>query len=113
MTFLFIFICSLLILLATDTCYGLAGEFTEADYLEIYRLKGRDFAKPLAFLVESFDDMKAYIEITDEQIDFLRKYPHPWSLLGKRICELPGWMDSDKYQMLSIRVAGVCVPNYE
>jgi len=103
----------LLILIATDTCYGLAGEFTEQDYHEIYRLKGRDFSKPLAFLVESFDDMKQYIEITDEQIEFLRNYPHPWSFLGKRICVLPDWIEYEKYTMLSIRVAEVCIPNYE
>lgn len=103
----------MLAIIPTDTCYGLAGEFTEQDYLEIYWLKGRDFAKPLALLVESFDDMKAYIEITDEQIDFLRKYPYPWSFLWKRTCEIPEWMDSEQYQMFSIRVAGVCLPTLE
>jgi tRNA A37 threonylcarbamoyladenosine synthetase subunit TsaC/SUA5/YrdC len=55
----------------------------------------------LAILVEDFDDMRRYIEISDEQIGFLRGYLHPWSFLGK--------MDSEKYQMLSIRVASVCL----
>jgi tRNA A37 threonylcarbamoyladenosine synthetase subunit TsaC/SUA5/YrdC len=96
-------------LLPTDTCYGLAGEFSQSDYLEIYRLKGRDFSKPLAFLVENFEDMKKYIEISDEQIEFLKKYPHPWSFLGKRVCELPNWMDADRYTMLSLRIASVCL----
>lgn len=100
----------MLLLLPTDTCYGLAGEFTEQDYHEIYRLKGRDFQKQLAFLVEDYADMKKYIEISDEQIDFLRTYPYPWSFLGKRICTLPTWMDGDSYQMLSLRVAKVCLP---
>ncbi len=95
--------------LPTDTCYGLAWAFTESDYLEIYRLKGRDFSKPLAFLVENFEDMKQYIEITDEQIEFLRNYPHPWSFLWKRMCELPEWMDKEKYEMVSLRVANVCI----
>jgi L-threonylcarbamoyladenylate synthase len=103
----------MLYIIPTDTCYGLAGSFAETDYTEIYRLKGRDFAKPLALLVESFEDMKRYIEITDVQIQSLKNYPHPWSFLGKRICELPDWIDSEKYTMLSIRVAEVCVPNYE
>jgi tRNA A37 threonylcarbamoyladenosine synthetase subunit TsaC/SUA5/YrdC len=97
-------------IIPTDTCYGLAGLFTETDYLEIYRLKGRDFAKPLAILVEDYHDMKQYIEITDEQIEFLHDYPHPWSFLGRRICDLPEWMDREKYTMLSIRVAKVCIP---
>ena len=103
----------MLSLLPTDTCYGLAGEFTETDYLEIYRLKGRDFAKPLALLVESFEDMKKYIEISDEQINFLKRYPHPWSFLGKRISDLPEWMDSERYEMLSIRVSRVCIPIFQ
>jgi tRNA A37 threonylcarbamoyladenosine synthetase subunit TsaC/SUA5/YrdC len=103
----------MLLLLPTDTCYGLAGEFTETDYLEIYRLKDRDFTKLLAILVEDFSDMNKYIEISDEQIEFLQNYPHPWSFLGKKKSEfiLPEWMDSEKYQMLSIRVASVCLRN--
>ena len=55
-----------------------------------------------------------YIEISDEQIDFLKGYPHPWSFLGKRNPEfqLPVWMDSEKYQMLSLRVAKVCLQDF-
>lgn len=98
-------------ILPTDTCYGLAGDFTETDYFEIYRLKGRDFSKQLALLVENFEDMAHYIEITPDQIDFLRSYPHPWSFLGKRRSDFmhPSWMDAEKYQMLSLRVATVCL----
>lgn len=107
--------CNMLFLLPTDTCYGLAGEFTEQDYNEIYRLKGRDFGKLLAILVEDYADMQKYIEISDEQIGFLKNYPHPWSFLGKRREDfvLPPWMDSEKYQMLSIRVASVCLKTPE
>lgn len=108
-------IINMVFLLPTDTCYGLAWGFNEQDYLEIYRLKGRDFSKQLAFLVEDFDTMKQYIEITDEQIEFLKKYPHPWSFLGKRKSDflLPVWMDAEKYQILSLRVASVCMSNSE
>jgi tRNA A37 threonylcarbamoyladenosine synthetase subunit TsaC/SUA5/YrdC len=55
--------------------------------------------------------MRRYIEISDEQIGFLRGYPHPWSFLGKRKSDfvLPVWMDAEKYHMLSIRVASVCL----
>ena len=56
--------------------------------------------------------MNRYIDISDEQIEFLRHYPHPWSFLGKKkkSCILPEWMNAEKYQMLSIRVAKVCLP---
>ena len=102
-------------ILPTDTCYWLAGTFTEQDYLEIYRLKWRDFTKQLALLVENFDDMKEFIEISDAQIEFLRGYPHPWSFLGKKREDfiLPSWMDSEQYSMLSLRVARVCLPTFQ
>ena len=98
-------------IIPTDTCYGLAWALTPEDYLEIYRLKGRDFSKPLALLVRDYDDMKGYIEISDEQIDFLRQYPHPWSFLGMRKTDyiLPPYMDSLQYERLSLRVASVCM----
>ena len=104
----------MLSLLPTDTCYGLAGEFSEEDYHAIYRLKGRDFTKQLALLVEDYDDMKNYIEISDEQREFLKNYPHPWSYLGKRQKDfmLPEWMDRESYQMISLRVARVCIPPF-
>jgi tRNA A37 threonylcarbamoyladenosine synthetase subunit TsaC/SUA5/YrdC len=102
----------MLILLPTDTCYGLAGEFTEQDYHEIYRLKGRDFVKPLAWLVEDYEDLKQYIEITDEQIEFLKQYSRPWSILGKRRSDfvLPEFLDTKTYEKISLRIASVCLP---
>jgi len=53
--------------------------------------------------------MKEYIEITDDQIKFLSNYPHPWSFLGKRIFDLPDWMEDESYNMISLRVADVCI----
>ncbi len=98
-------------IIPTDTCYWLAWEITESDYHEIYRLKGRDFSKPLAILVESYEDMQMYIEITTEQIEFLKQYPRPWSYLGKRSSQfkLPDFLDGDTYLRLSIRVAESCI----
>jgi tRNA A37 threonylcarbamoyladenosine synthetase subunit TsaC/SUA5/YrdC len=100
-----------LILLPTDTCYWLAWSFTHEDYIAIYKAKWRDFSKQLAILVRDFSDMQTYIEISDEQIAFLRSYPHPWSFLGKKqlSLDLPDWMDDEKYSMISVRVAGNCI----
>lgn len=105
--------CNMLFLLPTDTCYWLAGSFTREDYEAIYRVKWRDFSKQLALLVGDFDDMWKYVEISDEQLAFLRVYPHPWSFLGKQKESfiLPEWMDHEKYRMISIRVAKICLPN--
>lgn len=105
----------MLTLLPTDTCYWLAWEFNEQDYQEIYRLKWRDFMKPLAWLVEDYEDLKIYIEITDEQIDFLKKYHRPWSILGKRRADyvLPDFLDEKQYEKISFRVASECLCNNE
>lgn len=56
--------------------------------------------------------MRDYIDISDEQREFLRRYPHPWSFLGKRKSDtiLPSYMDSAQYERLSLRVATVCIP---
>ncbi len=97
-------------IIPTDTCYGLAGECNEADYSEIYQLKSRTFEKPLALVVRDFEDIKKYGQISDEQVDFLKKYPHPFSVLVPRIWDFPFDFDREKYQYLSIRVAAVCLP---
>ncbi len=102
----------MIFLLPTDTCYWLAWVFNKQDFQVIYRLKWRDFSKQLAILVENYEDMRHYIEISDDQIEFLKSYPHPWSFLGKRnpIFVLPDFLDAQKYEFISIRVASVCLP---
>lgn len=104
----------MVILLPTDTCYGLASEFTEQDYREIYRLKGRDFMKPLAWLVRDYEELQKYIEITDEQIEFLQNYPRPWSILGTKRKDfvLPEFLDPKTYEKISLRVAEKCIIAY-
>lgn len=99
----------MLLLLPTDTCYWLAGSFTQADFEAINSLKWRDDTKRLALLVEDFADMRKYVSISDEQIEFLKSYPHPWSFLGVRNPDfiVPDWMDPTKYEMISLRVAKV------
>ena len=55
--------------------------------------------------------MKKYIEISDEQIEFLRDYPHPWSFLGVRNSDflLPEFLNLSLYLKISLRVAKVCL----
>lgn len=105
----------MLFILPTDTCYGLAWDFTREDYESIYDVKWRSTTKQLAILVRDFEDIKKYVIITDEQILFLKKYPHPWSFLGVRNPHfiLPDWMEGSQYEMISLRVAKVCILNYD
>jgi tRNA A37 threonylcarbamoyladenosine synthetase subunit TsaC/SUA5/YrdC len=55
--------------------------------------------------------MSKYVQITDEQVEFLRQYPHPWSFLGMRRSDfiLPEWIDSSLYSYISLRVAENCI----
>ena len=105
----------MLLILPTDTCYWLAWAFTQVDFDAINTLKWRDDTKRLALLIEDFDDMKNYVMISDEQIQFLKSYPYPWSFLWVRNPNflIPDWMEASKYEKISLRVAKVCVSNYE
>ena len=98
-------------ILPTDTCYGLSWSFTYEDYHQIYALKGRDFSKPLAFLVQDFDDLDTYITLSAEQKEYLKNYPHPWSILWDRKSTyvLPSFLNSEQYSKLSLRVAKKCM----
>lgn len=103
----------MLIIIPTDTCYWLAGDISSwEEYHEIYRLKGREFDKRLALLVSDWDMLREYSEITDDQIDFLQSYPHPWSIIlnKKENIILPEYLDTDQYAHISFRVATSCIP---
>lgn len=55
--------------------------------------------------------MQKYIQISEDQIQFLKNYPYPWSFLGKRNTEfiLPSFLDLNQYAMISLRVAENCI----
>ncbi len=55
--------------------------------------------------------MQKYIQISEDQIQFLKSYPYPWSFLGKRNTEfiLPNFLDPNQYAMISLRVAENCI----
>lgn len=62
-------------------------------------------------MVRDYEDLRKYIEITDEQVEFLQNYPRPWSILGKK-CEdfvLPEFLDARTYEKISLRVAKKCI----
>lgn len=69
-------------ILPTDTCFGLACPITEhKDYEKIYKIKKREFGKPLAILVPNLEWLEKYTILTKEQVDFLRKYKKAWTIL--------------------------------
>lgn len=48
-----------------------------------------------------------YSEITDVQIEFLKNYPHPWSIIlyKRENITLPEYLDVGQYTHISFRVA--------
>ncbi|MDR1987610.1 MAG: Sua5/YciO/YrdC/YwlC family protein [Candidatus Peribacteria bacterium] len=47
----------------------------------MYKIKKRDFGKPLAILVSSFEWLEKYTSLNQEQINFLKKYEKPFTIL--------------------------------
>ncbi|MDR1945487.1 MAG: Sua5/YciO/YrdC/YwlC family protein [Candidatus Peribacteria bacterium] len=69
-------------ILPTDTCFGLACPITEIkDYEKIYKIKKRPFEKPLAILLENFEQLERYTTLTKEQVNFLKNYNKPFTIL--------------------------------
>lgn len=96
----------------TDTCFWLACPMNnETGFLEIYKLKWRDFNKPLSIVIKNFDDLNNYIKITKKQIDFLKKYPYPFTILWEinNNFLLPDFLDKNIYSRVAIRIASVCL----
>ncbi len=58
--------------------------------------------------------MKRYIDISDEQIEYLKNYPHPWSFVGFKNPNflLPDFLDETQYNKISLRVGKVALKNY-
>ncbi len=71
-------------ILATDTLYGIVGRAASRRAVErIYRLKGRDTAKPFIILISSLNDLDAFgIELEVWQRDVLNgAWPGPTSAI--------------------------------
>lgn len=69
-------------ILPTDTCYGIACPLdNKQSYEKIYKIKKRSFDKPLAIMVPSFDWLEKNTDLSSKQIDDLKSYKHPFTVL--------------------------------
>ena len=69
-------------LLPTDTCFWMACPIHDYKaYSWIYKTKKRDLDKPLAILIPDFKWLKDNTDLTLEQIDFLKEYKNPFTIL--------------------------------
>lgn len=103
-------------LLPTDTCFGIAAALDDrAGYHRIYEIKKRSFDKPLALMVESFEWLENYTELTNKQIEFLKNYEKPFTILTqspfiRMFVELEdeeegGFENAWEYREIAFRVA--------
>lgn len=69
-------------ILPTDTCFWIwCAIYDTKSYHKIYKLKKRDLKKPLAIMVEDFDFLEKYTSLNKEQINFLKNYEKPFSVI--------------------------------
>lgn len=75
----------------TETCYGFAVDVGNSDALaKLYKLKGRDAAKPVSILVENLEIAKKYGEFSKKAFELAVKYwPGPLTLVVPRTANLP------------------------
>jgi len=107
----------MLYLLPSDTCFWLACSINDLEwYNKIYMLKWRDFYKPLAIMVDSYDFLEKNTNITKTQINFLKNYHRPFSVLleykiqnenNNLINTINSLPNKELYKKISLRIANI------
>lgn len=89
----------------TDTCYGLGADMVNYFGLQrLYRLKGRNYNKPISVIVKSIDKIKQMTEVDDSRENFLKKYlPGPITVVLLNL-------DYQSFEHISI---GLRMPKYK
>lgn len=73
---------TMIYIIPTDTCYWIACAIDDIiNYEKIYKIKKRSFAKPLAIMVSDFNWLRANTNLKDKQLEFLRNYKKPFTIL--------------------------------
>lgn len=96
----------------TDTCFWLGCSFyDEKWYLEIYKLKNRDKNKQLSVVVKDFKELEDISNLNISQINFLKKYPYPFTVLAsvKENFILPVFLNKNIYSKIAFRVWEKCI----
>jgi tRNA A37 threonylcarbamoyladenosine synthetase subunit TsaC/SUA5/YrdC len=83
-------------------------------YEKIYKIKKRNFSKPLAIMVENFQWLENNTDLNGDQIDFLKKYNKPFTILTDSDYvktwinfedEDVNFINKDQYKQIAFRVA--------
>jgi tRNA threonylcarbamoyl adenosine modification protein (Sua5/YciO/YrdC/YwlC family) len=75
-----------LVIYPTETSYGIGCDATNSEAIKnVYRLKGRDYAKPLSIIVADVEMAKKYIGINKTAETLVKKFmPGPLTLVAKK-----------------------------
>lgn len=102
-------------IIPTDTCFWIACAINDIkSYNEIYKIKNRSNDKPLAIMVDSFSWLEKNTNLNKTQIEFLKNYYRPWTILTdcsyiKKILNLEEWNlkyeNKEFYKKIAFRVA--------
>ncbi len=104
----------MLYILPTDTCFWLACSISEIeDYDKIYEIKNRDKSKAIAIIVWDFDYFFEATKLTEKQINFLKNYKNPFTILiekekilDKKLLKIINNLPNSKiYKKIAFRVA--------
>jgi len=96
----------------TNTCYWLVCNiYDKVSYEKIYELKHRQKSVPFSIVLKDFDELARISNLTQVQIDFLRWYDYPFTILVKPNDNFvfPEFIDRTVYKELWIRVWEVCL----
>lgn len=97
------------IALPTDTIYGLAANAQDKEaILKLYKIKGREFTKPLSICVSSIDQIQIYAQIDHLPKNLLNDFlPGPVTIILNRTQNLNSQLNP------STRKVGVRIPKYD
>lgn len=102
-------------ILPTDTCFWMACSIDDTvSYHKIYEIKKRPLSKPLSIMVPNFLWLKKNTTLNDNQIEFLKNYNKPFTILTnspiiKMILNLEqkdfNYKNKEVYKKIAFRVA--------
>jgi len=104
----------MIFILPTNTCFWIACPISDKQsYEKIYEIKKRDKKKAIAVMVSDFSYFSEQTKLTEVQIDFLKNYKNPFSILidkskilDKELLKIINNLDnSEIYEKIAFRVA--------
>jgi len=104
----------MLYILPTNTCFWLACPIKDLEsYEKIYEIKSREKSKAIAILVDDFSYFNEHTKLTSKQINFLKNYKNPWTILidkqkilDQNLLEIINRLpNSEIYEKIAFRVA--------